>query len=88
MDTKSPHFGGQVEDGIRPPHPTEPRRATSSNAEKPMMDDLWKLVQRCWDGNKLLRPSAEQLHASLTDMKFTGLKASKLDKGDMGRSDT
>ena len=41
--------------GKRPPRPTHPTFA----------DELWKLMQRCWDQNRLLRPEASEVLAIL-----------------------
>ena len=38
-------------EGERPPRPTHPNFA----------DELWELMQRCWDQNHCLRPEASEV---------------------------
>lgn len=67
-------FLTQVEEGLRPPRPVEPRRTQDLEAGALMRDDLWALVQQCWHGDKTMRPSAKWVHGRLADMNLTGIK--------------
>lgn len=65
----SKDFSEDIRGGQRPPRPNEPSRHQEPMGP-PMNDDLWSLVQRCWDGDKALRPDTVGIEQSLQGLKY------------------
>ncbi|EKM75609.1 hypothetical protein AGABI1DRAFT_46199, partial [Agaricus bisporus var. burnettii JB137-S8] len=45
-----------------------PRRPTDVSEEDNISDDMWWLMQRCWDSEPQSRPNCHEMHALVTDL--------------------